>query len=219
MTDTYNFFSIPTQEYLSKKIKLDLPLGGRSQEIHAQEHKKCIWLTLTNASTSTPFTRNAFKADPDAGHVSFQLTEQDQLAIQNVDAQVYELVLLQERYKNVEQVRLTPRTWEQMFRRSMYGGVIKVAVNKSSVAFFDKDKNVLNNSTEQDTPDKLWNYLGQDTKVNIVLEPTMLWFMNRKAGISWTLKQVRFLEDPKLQESSGNNSYANWQLEDDDDDE
>ena len=146
------------------------------------------------------FTINNFKKNPNNGYITLTLFDDDLKMIKNIEQQVYSKVLKEFKLEAIDQIRLTPKTWDMMFRTSTFGNNIKLSADKSSIGIFDK------NSNKKDSLEE-WNCITEGTEMNVLIEPCFLWFMNKRAGISWVIRQMRFLNDV--------NVISTWIMEDD----
>lgn len=151
------------------------------------DNLKRIWIKLESAEVKYGFTVNTFKENAEDGHLTVDLSPEDKETIDKIDTHVYNYIKQDSRFSVVDSLKMTPKTWDRVFRKSLYDGSLRATVNKSSVAFFDENKRVL--SSEMG-----WGNVSEGTKISLICEPCFVWFMNAKAGISWNVRQVRFLE-------------------------
>lgn len=163
---------------------------SRCYEVRSED--KRLWIACSNAIVNMEFQRNVYNKSQNAGHVACELTMKNDIdAIVNVDQQVQQIIFSQPQFAVINNMRMTDRTWKRMFRPSLQDlstSTIRMSVTKNLVAFFDKDKNLMPN-------DVGWHNFQLERRVNFVIEPCYLWFMEDRGGLSWTLRQVRFLDD------------------------
>lgn len=173
-------------------IPVTLPISTKMQEIKTPNSKR-IWTILGPCSVKYGFASNQYKSNNTTdGHVVFAVNECDKLCIDTIDEKVGIAVLGGENFKIVNNIKMTTRTWQSMYRSSSYNGDMRIKASRGMVAFFSSDKQLLKEQVG-------WDNLLSGVSITCVVEPVYLWFMDlndkKQAGTSWILRQVRFLED------------------------
>lgn len=170
---------------------------------------KRLWIKSTAASIKYPYSTNKFNKTS----VVFNLDDTMIQAVKAVDAHVYD------HYKNefvgkiMNNMKMTDKTLQTMFRDSLYNGTLSTYVSADNCAVFSKEKGLISDPN-------LGELLKSDVNVSIVVEPAFSWYMDKKIGIHWDLRQVKI----NGMMSSANRRFVQpkttpWAIKKDDDDE
>lgn len=183
---------ITSRSLTRDKRPICIPDGTRKDvRVRVGDENKRIILTCPDVQVAVDYSRNPFKSSKDSGYVTLTLQKDDLRAVKYIDTAVTKIVQVEPRLRTLDQIRMTPRTWAAIFRGSATGDQLKLTVARNMVGFFDRHGKPIA-ETEESSP---WNALTTGVRVAVTIEPAFLWVFNRRAGITWTLCQVRFLAD------------------------
>lgn len=181
---------------LSQDTVVKVTKGMRLHDIRTGEEGTKLWFTMNDLTTSE-FKIDHYKNDEMEGKLTLSLHDNDTEALNAFDKMVFDAVLKNSDFRTIDNMMLTRKTWEMFFKKSMYNNSIRASVTKGAVAFFDHDAVLMDE-------EHAWRCLSEGTRINCVVEPCYLWFMtdneDKRAGITWKVRQVRFLDEPKIEE-------------------
>lgn len=152
---------------------------------YAKENKVVVPSFVLRNVTIANFEHNArFKRT----YLRVHLDPELEARIHALDETLMELAINDPRFKIMDGLLMTPRTWRSMFRPSATENhQLSINVN-SAVTTFNQDGLPIENLD-------LARVMNQQTPVSIVVVPTCIWCFNNQAGVSWNLRQVRFVSE------------------------
>lgn len=175
-----------------------------------------VWMITDECTVESAFSWNEKKAQTE-GYAKFALSSNLQAKVGEVYRQVSERVLSEPRFETVNNMHLSPELFKEIFDTPS-DNILKVSVSKDFVTLFSPDKQLLDSKVG-------WANFRYGKRVTCVVEPCYLWFLKDentgrpRAGLSWILHQVRFLDevDPNLVSQEEEEEEAFWTLTPDED--
>lgn len=192
MTDL-QIFHEPSTDLLES---LSLPTGSRGQPIYA--NGKSFYVVLENCKYQTPSSYG------DKSYLTFELPDDAADMIRKIEDSVVHVAKRDTRFAVLDNVKMTPKTWEKYWRPSVTDdGLFKLSLKDTTDIFnYSKEPTSLGFMTPQST-------------VNLLVTPTNFWCMADRVGISWTVQQIRLLSK-RSTDATDNVAATPWVMEDDD---
>jgi hypothetical protein len=146
-------------------------------DIRKQEQR--LWIQTTPQIIIYPFSKNIYKPDSDEGSLTLECIENLKVFVREVDEFV--ITEFTRKYLGIAlgSVLVTKDTIKEMFRPSIIGDLFRINVSAGScVIFSDNMKEI--------TIDELQNF----SLIDLIIEPSYVWIMNSKIGITWNARQI-----------------------------
>lgn len=170
---------------------LSLPEGTRGQPVYANNKPFYVVLENCKYTTSSSYSTKSY--------LSFECSEEACQMIQDIENKVVQLAQSDRRFRVLDNVKMTPKTWQLYWRSSIVDDNLFKVTLKDDTEVFNKNKELATLAV-----------LTSNSPVNLLVTPTNFWCMAGKVGISWTVRQIRKLSDEPSIEAN------NWELEEDD---
>lgn len=193
---------------------LKLVPNGKMWDVKDIATGKPIWYCMNELVLEKGFETNPYKKTSKDGHVSIGLDLHALFVVENVDNILKTCFLESSRGKKVDNLVMTDKTVNSLFRSSLFNNTVKLKVTFESTAIFDKNGTLLNDPDNLlINQDKLHLLLATGTKLILVIEPSFIWCFNKQIGITWTLRQVKLTEDYSLEdEPAEEEADVSWSL-------
>lgn len=173
---------------------LSLPTGTRGQPVYANNKPFYVVLENCKYTASSSYSNKSY--------LSFECPPETCQMIQDIENKVVKLAQDDKRFSVMDNVKMTPKTWQLYWRSSIIDDKLFKVTLKDDTEIFNKNKELATLAV-----------LTSNSQVNLLVTPTNFWCMSGKVGISWTVRQIRKLSDEELGKVS---EAINWEIEEDD---
>lgn len=193
---------------------LKLVPNGKMWDVKDKISDRTVWYCMNDLVLDKGFETNPYKKASKDGHISVALDLHGSFVVGNVDTTLKTCFLDSSRGKKVDNLVMTDKTVDSLFRSSLFNNTVKLKVTFESTAIFDRHGTLLNDPDNVlISQDKLHLLLTAGTKLILVIEPSFIWCFNKQIGITWSLRQVKLMNDYSLEdEPEEEEAGASWSL-------